>query len=193
MTLRAHIYIVNNCHVRRSLVLCVAAAGVFLACGGKAPVAGPSTKAEGLQVEKLDVSSRGRTDTWRYTQPAAEGKSAQLVREEKDLNGDGRVDFTKSLDADGTVRTIQMDLDFDGRPDQVETYEGGKLVKVERSQSLSGKFDSWRFFDHGDLIRVERDTNGDGKVDEWEYYEKNRLARTGRDLNFDGIVDLWEE
>ncbi len=186
VTLRAHIYIVNK---RRWMTL-MALLCAFGCASGTGNVS--SASKEELKVTALDVSGRGKPDTWRTTRPSGDGKGEILVREEVDLNLDGKVDLTKSYE-NSKISKIIMDLDFDGRPDLTEFYENGEKVRDEGSRGFSGKVDTWRYFDKGVLQRVERDTNGDGKPDHWMYYEKGALKRTGIDLDFDGVVDTWQE
>ena len=189
MTVRAHIYIVNNpLWIVFPLLISLV---IFISCvPKKAKLTGKGE--EKLKLTTLDVGGRGRTDTWRWTRPAKDGEKEVLVREEIDLNFDGRVDLHKTYDAD-KLSEQRLDLDFDGIMDRIESYEEGKLKKTAVSHTFSGQIDTWRFYEKEILVRVERDTNKDKKADEWMYYEKGKLKRTARDLNYDGVVDTWEE
>ena len=179
MTLRSHIYVVN---------FLILTSLLGLACAGRPHQA---REEAGLKLTALDVAGRGKPDTWRWTKPAEGTNPEILVKEELDLNLDGKWDLRRYFDA-GTLSRMEIDLDFDGKPDVVEFYEKGLLSRVESSHNFSGKVDTWKFYEKGVLTRIERDTNGDGKPDEWLYYSDGRLKRLGRDLNFDGIVDTWE-
>jgi antitoxin component YwqK of YwqJK toxin-antitoxin module len=179
VTLRAHTYVV------KLLVLTAAA----LACAAR-NTSPEEVQTDGtLKLQKLDVTGRGKFDTWRWTRPTKDEEI--LVREDVDLNSDGKVDIRKMFVGEKISR-IELDLDFDGKMDQIETYEDGLLTKTEISHGFSGHPNTWRFYEKGLLTRVERDTNGDRKPDEWLYYEQENLQRFARDYNFDGVVDNWE-
>ena len=96
-----------------------------------------------------------------------EGKE-RVVRKERDLNGDGRVDVWETYDDEGNVAKQAYDLDFDGKPDLVITYEKGQLVRKERDSKGTGKVDTWEYWEDGKLDRIGVDTDGDGVVDQWQ-------------------------
>lgn len=183
MTLRAHICVVNF-----SLFL---ALSTIHGCASKAKPAPKAKSSSETVLKTLDVGGMGRPDTWRWVRPSPNGKFEVLLKEEIDLNHDGKVDIQK-LYNDGKLSRIAMDLDFDRRFDLTEIYDHGVLARIESSRRFDGNIDTWRFYEKGELVRMERDTNADGKADEWHYYVDNRLERTARDLNFDGVVDIWE-
>jgi len=186
MTIRAHIYDVN--YLRVILIV------LPLLLGGNCAKSKPIQKQKresGITLTKLDVAGRGKTDTWRWTKANKDGTGEILIKEEIDLNLDGKVDLKKTY-SQGKLAVIQMDLDFDRIFDLTEFYEDGILVRIESSHHFSGKPDTWRFYKKGTLIRIERDTNSDDKADEWRYYVDGKIERIGRDYNFDGVVDAWE-
>lgn len=182
MTLRSHIYVV------KFLLLTLL---TFTGCASVRGGGSDTTLKGDLKTEALDVAGRGSPDTWRWIQPATGELPEMVVREEMDLNLDGKWDFRKNYTGGVLVENI-IDLDFDGRPDVTEFYEEGALSRVESAHTFSGKTDTWKFYEKGSLARVERDTNRDGKPDEWLYYAQGRLDRLGKDLNFDGVVDTWK-
>jgi hypothetical protein len=145
----------------------------------------------GETVTAHDVTRSGKPDEWRYVVRDASGKEV-LVRKEKDLNGDGKVDTWEKYGPDGTVVRVAYDLDFDGSPDEILHFDHGQLVEKELAFGFDGLPRTRSFYEHGRLVRKERDTNGDGKVDTWEYWENGELDRIGLDLDGDGKVDRWE-
>ena len=192
--------------MRRLLLL--TAGLVALSCAHQQAVSGTETKApkgsaeavEGLtelrpqpgeRVTAYDLDHDGKPDLWRYSIIVAEGKE-RVIRKERDLNGDGRVDMWQAFDADGNLVKEAFDLDFDGKPDLAITYEKGQLVKKEFAPGFDGMVRTTEYYENGKLVRKERDTKGDGKVDTWEYYENGELDRIGVDLDGDGQVDRWE-
>jgi hypothetical protein len=193
--------------MRRALLL---TAGLLAAaCASKqriamTPVTAPSESAAAVatiaefrphpseRVTAFDVSRRGRPDLWKYSVVVGEGKE-RVIRKERDLNGDGRVDCWEAFDEEGNLVKQAYDLDFDGKPDLVISYEGGQLVKKEFAPGFDGRFQTFAYYENGKLVRKERSTKGDGKIDVWEYWENGELDRIGYDLEGGGQVTRWEK
>ncbi len=193
----------------RRTPLAPALAAAALACAGGQKLAAPAAAAavpappaaafvpKGFEpqpneiVTAYDLTHSGKPNAWRYFVKDASGKEI-LVRKEKDLNGDGKVDTWERYAPDGTLVLVAYDLDFDGKPDEVLHYEKDQLVMKELAFGFDGIPRSWSYYEKGKLVRKERDTNGDGKVDTWEYWENGEVDRIGVDLDGDGQVDRWE-
>ncbi len=137
-----------------------------------------------------DTNHAGRPNLWKYSVVVAEGRE-RVVRREVDLNGDGKVDEWDAYDEDGNLSKAVYDLDFDGKPDLVVTYEKGQLVKKELAPGFDGMARTVAYYENGKLVRKERDSKGTGKIDTWEYYENGELDRIGYDDDGDGQVDRW--
>jgi hypothetical protein len=133
----------------------------------------------------------GKPDAWAFTVQDAAGKEV-LVRKEKDLNGDGKIDVWELYAPDGSLSRAAYDLDFDGKPDVTLFYEKGQLVRKETAFGFDGVGRAWSYYEKGKLVRKERDTDGDGKVDTWEYWSDGEVERIGVDTDGDGQVDRWE-
>jgi hypothetical protein len=142
-------------------------------------------------VVELDITDDGKPDVWTYTlrSPGAEDV---LLRKERDLNVDGRIDTWERYDSDGAIARLVHDLDFDGRPDVTLFYEKGELVKKELAFGFDGVPRTSSHYENGKLVRKERDMNSDGKIDYWEYWENGEVDRIGVDRDGDGQVDRWE-
>ncbi len=191
--------------MRRSLLAAVALAAASCAGAQKVqPAAAPAPAApEAKLVPKgfaprpneiataYDLTRSGKPNVWKYVVKDAAGKEI-LVRKERDLNGDGKIDTWERYAPDGTLEAVAYDLDFDGKPDEVLHYEKEQLVMKEMAFGFDGIPRSWSYYEKGKLVRRERDTNGDGKVDTWEYWENGELDRIGVDTDGDGQVDRWE-
>ena len=145
----------------------------------------------GESVTAYSLAHPGKPDAWAYTLPDAAGNDV-LVRKEKDLNGDGKIDVWELYAPDGSLSRAAYDLDFDGRPDVTAFYEKGQLVRKEMAFGFDGVPHAWSYYEKGKLVRKERDTHGDGKVDTWEYWSDGELERIGVDTDGDGQVDRWE-
>jgi hypothetical protein len=144
------------------------------------------------KVAAFDVSHHGRPDLWKYSIVVGEGQE-RVIRKERDLNGDGRVDFWEAFDEEGNLVKQAYDLDFDGKPDLVITYEKGQLVKKEFAPGFDGMAQTFAYYENGKLVRKERASKNDGKIDTWEYWENGQLDRIGMDLEGDGQVTRWEK
>jgi antitoxin component YwqK of YwqJK toxin-antitoxin module len=138
-----------------------------------------------------DLDHDGRPDVWSYSVKDAAGKEL-LLRKEKDLNGDGRLDSWEKYGPDGRLSEAMHDLDLDGTPDEALFYERGELVMKELARGFGGVPPTRSFHEGGKLVRKERDTNGDSRVDTWEYWENGELDRIGVDQDGDGQVDRWD-
>ncbi|GEL68767.1 MULTISPECIES: hypothetical protein [Myxococcus] len=137
------------------------------------------------EVTQQDANGDGRPDVWTYT---VDGRK---VRQELDLNWDGRVDLTRYFDANGDKARESLDLDFDGRVDATYFHEKGVNTRRERDTNGDGRPDSFTYYEGGKLVRKERDTRGAGRIDYWEYWEGGQVDRIGEDLDGDGTVDKW--
>lgn len=142
-------------------------------------------------LSEFDLTHDGKTDVWKYSLKDASGKET-LLRKEKDLDGDGRVDTWEKYGPDGALVRIVHDLDFDGKPDETLYFEKDQLVKKELAFGFDGAPRTWNYYEKGKLVRKERDTNGDSHVDYWEYWENGEVDRIGVDQDGDGQVDRWE-
>ena len=145
----------------------------------------------GENVTSYALARPGKPDAWAYTVLDAAGKEI-LVRKEKDLNGDGKIDVWERYAPDGTLTRAAYDLDFDGRPDVVLVYERGQLVRKETAFGFDGVPRSFSYYEKGKLVRKETDTDGDGQIDVWEYWSDGEVERIGYDVDGDGKVDRWE-
>ncbi len=145
-----------------------------------------------------DVDGDGVDDVYKYYEelddPERPGeRKRSVVRQDLDLNWDGRFDVCRFFDVDGFAKREELDLDFDGKVDEWRTYERGVIVKSERDRNNDGRPDIIRRYKDGKLVQKDSDTNNDGQVDRWEYYSGNKLDRIGVDMDHDGKVDRWSK
>ncbi|MEO1335270.1 MAG: hypothetical protein AAFV29_06485 [Myxococcota bacterium] len=185
------------------------------ACGGQSAAPGPqqagaaainaATNAQ-LQpggrtgatddVRTADIDNDGRPEVFKYYQTIPDvdkpgQKKTVLVRQDLDVNWDGKIDIWRYFTAAGLPAKEEWDTDYDGNIDETRTFEDGKIVKSERDRNNDGRTDVFRYYREGKLERKESDTNGDGAVDRWEYYKGRVLDRVGVDKDHDGTVDAW--
>ena len=150
-----------------------------------------TTEKNGERVTAIDTNRDGKADVWRWTRTGPDGKE-RVVRKEKDLDYDGKVDAWELYGDDGQLAQATYDLDFDGKPDATLYFEKGQLVRREYDFGFDGKARAFNYYEQGKLVRKERDVNGDGRIDYWEYWVDGEVDRVGVDLDGDGQVDRWE-
>ncbi len=145
-------------------------------------------KTKGLTVTPVDLNQDGDPDQWKIS------SQGRVVRNERDLNFDGKPDVYQYVNDAGEILEEEMDLDVDGTIDVVNYYRSGVLTRKEMSVDFTGAISIIKYYDaNGQLTRVERDTDNNNRIDTWEYYQDNVKIRTGRDLSGDGTPDAFEE
>lgn len=118
-------------------------------------------------------------------------ENGSISRQERDTNGDGKIDRWLFYDTEGKVERVEQDENFDGKPDLFLFYEEGKLKRQEVSTKRDGRIDRIVSLQDEKLSRVEEDTNGDGKMDCFSYFEGGQLAKKEVDRKHTGRIDLW--
>jgi hypothetical protein len=93
--------------------------------------------------------------------------AAQQVRTE-DHNGDGRPDVWRRYDSRGRLIEVDVDSNFDGRPDVQEYYDRGALVRRESDRNFNGQADFVEEFD----------------------FDTHARTRSIIDIDYDGTADL---
>jgi len=142
-------------------------------------------------VEIKDINQDGVPDLWIYYNPQ---KPGEIIRQEEDTRGDGRVD-TWSTFYDGKLARREIDTKGNGVPDTTYYYKNNLITREERDEMGNGQPSYRAAYNNGQLAKVEKDINRDGKMDLWISYDANQseevIAKEERDLNGDGTVDLW--
>lgn len=158
-----------------------------LASLGKKEIYPPPFK----NVEIKDINQDGVPDLWIYYNPL---KPQEIVRQEEDTNGDGRVD-TWSAFKDGKLVRREVDTKGNGRPDAMYYYEDDKISREERDENGDGRPSFRATYQNGRLAKVEKDLDRGGKIDLWIYYDTTKdqelVLKEEKDLNGDGAIDLW--
>lgn len=160
------------------------------------PIGGCQAPGSGEELRTTDTNGDGSPEVCKYYRDVADPERpgqnrTLLVRQDLDLNWDNKTDITREFGPDGNVVKESWDTDYDGRIDEVRTFEEGTIVRAERDQDNDGRFEIVRIYEDGKLVRKEIDSNGDGKPDRWEYFEGKTVDRVGIDRDFDGKPDSW--
>ncbi|MBI4488262.1 MAG: hypothetical protein HY694_04195 [Deltaproteobacteria bacterium] len=162
-----------------------------LASLGRKEIYRPSPSNPFKNVEIRDINQDRVPDLWIYYNPL---KPQEIVRQEEDTNGDGRVD-TWSAFKDGKLVRREVDTKGNGRPDTIYYYEDDKISREERDENGDGRPSFRAAYQNGRLAKVEKDLDRDGKIDLWIYYDTTKdvevVVKEERDLNGDGAIDLW--
>ena len=119
----------------------------------------PVVSDSAAEIITSDTNQDGRPDAWTHV------SESNVVKQELDINFDGKVDAMFVYDWNGKVKEETLDTDYDGRMDNWRVYEDGKLVMDRIDSNHDGRIDIWFFIDRGKIIRLEKDTTGDGKPD----------------------------
>ena len=132
-----------------------------------------------------DLNGDGRPDVVKVVQ------AGQVRCKLMDLNFDGSFDITEFFDAGGQLRRRDVDFDFDGRPDEVALHSGGQLIEKRMDSTHDGRMDLREVYVNGRRNRRERDGNDDGRVDEWWTFSETEpdCARVQVDVDGDGRPD----
>jgi len=94
---------------------------------------------------------------------------------EIDSNGDGKIDHLMLLLRNGDKLYEEMDMNHDGRMDDLAYYSRGVLIRQETDTNFDGKIDLWVFIKDGIYVeRYMRDTDYDGTIDVTKEYGRGK-------------------
>lgn len=115
-----------------------------------------------LKYIEQDRNGDGQPDRWEYYEEGTISRPGRILRADE-ANGSSRLVTRREQYEDGLIRRVIDDTDADSRPDKWETYDAGRLVRVDLD--LVGKgYPSQRltYGEGGVVTRVETDPDGDG-------------------------------
>ncbi|MFQ5683285.1 MAG: hypothetical protein ACE5HC_08445 [Candidatus Binatia bacterium] len=142
-------------------------------------------------VDARDINQDGTLDLFIYYNPR---KPGEIIRQEEDTNGDGKVDTWSSFN-EGKLARREVDTQGNGTPDTVYYYKDDQIAREERDDNGDGQPAYRALYQNGHLAKVEKDIDRDGKIDLWTTYDTSQtdkvVLKEERDLNSDGAVDLW--
>jgi hypothetical protein len=86
-----------------------------------------------------------------------------------------------------------MDVDRDGRPEEIRYVDPGSgvLIRSEHDLDYDGQLDAWTTYESGQPAVRVLDTNGDGESDVWERYAQGRMNARTLDRDADGVKDTF--
>jgi hypothetical protein len=85
---------------------------------------------------------------------------------EMDVDEDGRIDYVLVNTARGLPEHEEFDYNRDGTMDDFLYYQDGLAAREEIDSDYDGKIDIWVYLAEGKyIVRWERDLDGDGKPD----------------------------
>jgi hypothetical protein len=119
----------------------------------------PLVSAFTAEIIESDINKDGEPDGWTHVENGA------VVKQELDVNFDGKVDAVYYYEWSGKVKEEVLDTDYDGKMDNWRGYEDGSLIIDQLDSNQDGSIDLWFYVDRGKIIRLEKDTTGDGKPD----------------------------
>jgi hypothetical protein len=143
----------------------------------------------GLREIPIDLNNDMIPDQLNYYDPG----NNRLIRTERDVDFDGRIDIYEYYNAEGMIVEEEMNLDFDSAIDVVRYYREDGLLRRALAVGFSGELSVIKFYDNeGNILRIERDSNLNGQIDTWEYFEDNQIVRVARDEDGDGTPESME-
>lgn len=151
------------------------------------------TAGDGHIVEKADLDGDGNPDVWSEFAIGKEEGSKVLVKKATDVNADGKVDVAILFDETGERIREELDMDYDGRVDKVRNFKKGKIDREDISSLFDGKFDIRKYYEDGVLVLKQVDAGHDGTFDEFQYFVGQKLSRIGWDRDGDGKPEVFEE
>lgn len=154
--------------------------------------------AAGELVQRFDATGDGIVDVIKYLDEVPSPSdpkviSRKLRRAELDVNGDQQIDIWRAYDEEGLLRTEELDTDFDGIPNVITEFLGGRITRKLEVHGPEKTPHTTHKFLEGQLISVEKDPEGDGVVNEIEVYRDGVLERIGNDTDGDGRMDTWRQ
>lgn len=143
----------------------------------------------GLREAPIDLNNDMIPDQYNYYDPGTN----LLVRTERDVDFDGRIDIYEYYNGEGVIVEEEMNLDFDSAIDVVRYYREDGLLRRALAVGFSGELSVIKFYDNeGNILRIERDSDFNGQIDTWEYFEDNQIVRVARDEDGDGTPESME-
>jgi hypothetical protein len=153
----------------------------------------------GREFSEYDTSGDDIPDVRKVFIRAGDIATSRLIMicREADVNRDGRKDVVRIYDDEGRSLREDSDRNFDGKWDQITTYQSGEIVVQEFDDNFDGKIDTKVFYENGKPLRAEVDLAGRStatqwRPDRWEYFEGGKMVRMGTDLDGDTKVDHWD-
>ncbi len=95
-----------------------------------------------------------------------------------DNNGDGVIDEKWTYSASGRVVKMELDRNFDGKPDFVFHYNKGIIDNAEGDDDFDCVFETSMHYRWGSLVLAEVDTTGDGYPDLRQHFRHDVLVST---------------
>jgi len=153
---------------------------------------------KGKKISTYDLNHDNQPDVWKLFATADEGGTRVeiLTCKQVDLDFDGKKDYVQTFSRTGEMLAEEFDFTFEGSMDAREHYDKdtGKIYLIERDSDHDKNPDVWEKYDkEGRIESVRRDRNGDGKPDLWEQYKDGELLAILYDDDFDNKVDRKDE
>jgi hypothetical protein len=154
---------------------------------------------KGREVSEYDTSGDGVPDVRKVFARLGDAGTGRLVMicREADVNRDGKKDVVRIYSDEGQPLREDADRNFDGKMDQITTYQSGEIVVQQFDDNFDGRFETKVFYQGGKPVRAEQDLSGRStaeqwRPDRWQYFDSGKLVRMGTDLDGDTRVDHWD-
>lgn len=134
-----------------------------------------------------DTNGNGRINVWTsYT-------NTLVVKQEYDHNEDGIMDRIVNYDSKGRINTLYTRPFKKGNYREHQIYKDGEIKTRQLDMNEDGKPDIITRFENACPVEEQKDTNFDGQFDVSTWFINSRLNRQEKDLNFDGKKDYYAQ
>lgn len=100
----------------------------------------------------------------------------------EDRNGDGHSDVWRWYDAKGQLIRVEVDTNFDGRPDWLAEYHGNRITRIRIDSNYDNRIDEEIDFDAqtGAIVSDTVDLDRDGRADVRRLYARGTVVYSER-------------
>lgn len=91
----------------------------------------------------------------------------------------------------GRLKTLDVDLDRNGRMDAFSRWDGARVYLIEVDLNEDGVIDRWEHYDESNKrVKLGGSSQRDGIEDSWDYFDSaDRHVKTEIDEDRDGIIE----
>lgn len=100
----------------------------------------------------------------------------------EDRNGDGRSDVWRWYDSKGQLIRVEVDTNFDGRPDWLAEYHDNRITRIRIDSNYDNRIDEEIDFDAqtGAIVSDTIDVDRDGRADVRRLYARGTVVYSER-------------
>ena len=129
-----------------------------------------------------DKNKVGTTTYYHYTKDGKADeawiyRNRHYIESMRDRNLDGAWDDWAYYDDQGQLTRVEIDNNFDGKPDETWTYSNGSPVTLEKDTDFNGIPDEFCTFKYGILQQLDMKPNGSKFITDREIFKNGVLTQ----------------